>query len=87
MKRQLIIAIDGPSGVGKSTLSRRLAQKLRYVNIDTGAMYRSVALAAYRAGIAMDDAEALEQLCAHLEIRFVRKDGLEKSSTGWRGCV
>lgn len=78
MKQQFIIAIDGPSGVGKSTLSRRLAQKLRYVNIDTGAMYRSVALAAHNAGIAMDDGEALGQLCTNLEIRFIRKDGMEK---------
>jgi len=78
LKQRLIIAIDGPSGVGKSTLSRRLAQKLRYVNIDTGAMYRSVALAAQQAGIATDDGKALEQLCARLEIRFVRQEGLEK---------
>ena len=78
MKRPLIIAIDGPSGVGKSTLSRRLAEKLGYVNIDTGAMYRSVALAAYRAGIATDDEKALDQLCARLDIRFVRQDGLER---------
>ncbi|MDK2848482.1 MAG: CMP/dCMP kinase [Desulfuromonadales bacterium] len=78
MKRQLIIAIDGPSGVGKSTLSRRLAQRLQYVNIDTGAMYRSVALAARRAGIALDDPKALERLCMDLDIRFVRNNGAEK---------
>lgn len=78
MKRQLIIAIDGPSGVGKSTLSRRLAQRLQYVNIDTGAMYRSVALAARRAGIALDDPRALERLCMDLDIRFARNNGTEK---------
>lgn len=78
MKRQLIIAIDGPSGVGKSTLSRRLAHRLGYVNIDTGAMYRSVALAALRAGIAMNDAVGLEKLCADLEIGFARRDGDER---------
>ncbi|ABA89125.1 cytidylate kinase [Syntrophotalea carbinolica DSM 2380] len=78
MNRQLIIAIDGPSGVGKSTLSRRLAQQLRYVNIDTGAMYRCVALAAHRAGLAADDEKSLQALCADMEIRFVRKDGTEK---------
>jgi len=74
----LIIAIDGPSGVGKSTLSRRLAQRLQYVNIDTGAMYRSVALAARRAGIALDDPRALERLCMDLDIRFARNNGTEK---------
>lgn len=78
MKRQLIIAIDGPSGVGKSTLSRRLAQRLQYVNIDTGAMYRSVALAARRAGIALDDPKALERLCMDLDIRFAPNNGTEK---------
>jgi cytidylate kinase len=78
LKRQLIIAIDGPSGVGKSTLSRRLAQELQYVNIDTGAMYRSVALAASRACLELDDAKALEELCANMDIRFVRNDGTEK---------
>jgi len=78
LKRQLIIAIDGPSGVGKSTLSRRLAQRLQYVNIDTGAMYRSVALAARRAGIALDDPRALERLCMDLDIRFARNNGTEK---------
>lgn len=78
MKRQLIIAIDGPSGVGKSTLSRRLARELQYINIDTGAMYRSVALAAHRAGISAEDEAALERLCAQLEIGFVRRDGRER---------
>lgn len=78
MKQALIIAIDGPSGVGKSTLSRRLAKKLNYVNIDTGAMYRSVALAAHRAGIAPDDEASLSALCLQLEIRFVRQDEMER---------
>lgn len=78
MKQPLIIAIDGPSGVGKSTLSRRLAKQLKYVNIDTGAMYRSVALAAHRAGIAMDDEAALAGLCKDLQISFVRQDDTER---------
>lgn len=78
LKRQFIIAIDGPSGVGKSTLSRRLAEKLGYINIDTGAMYRSVALAAHRSGIATDDGDALGVLCARLDICFVRQNGSEK---------
>jgi cytidylate kinase len=78
LKQPLIIAIDGPSGVGKSTLSRRLAKQLKYVNIDTGAMYRSVALAAHRAGIAMDDEAALAGLCKDLQISFVRQDDTER---------
>ncbi len=78
MKRELIIAIDGPSGSGKSTLSRRLAAALDYTNIDTGAMYRSVGLAAHRAGIDTGDDRALNTLCAGLSIEFVRKDEEEQ---------
>ncbi|SDE44661.1 cytidylate kinase [Desulfuromonas thiophila] len=74
----MIIAIDGPSGSGKSTLSQRLAQALDFVHIDTGAMYRSVALAAQHAGIAPDDHERLGQLCRQLQIRFARCDGQER---------
>lgn len=73
----LIIAIDGPSGAGKSTLSKALARELGYINIDTGAMYRSVALLAGRKGIALDDAPALQRLCAGLELEF-RRDGEEE---------
>ncbi|RME33872.1 MAG: (d)CMP kinase, partial [Deltaproteobacteria bacterium] len=68
--KKLIIAIDGPSGAGKSTVSRLLAERLGYLNIDTGAMYRSVALAAHRGGIPPGDGEALEQLCARLDLRL-----------------
>lgn len=74
---RLIIAIDGPSGAGKSTLSKALAEELGYVNIDTGAMYRSVALLASRQGIALDDAAALKQLCEGLSIEF-RRHGVEE---------
>jgi len=66
-----IIAIDGPSGAGKSTLSKLVAKRLGFVNIDTGAMYRCVALASACAGIEVDDAPALAALCRQLEIRFV----------------
>lgn len=68
----LIIAIDGPSGAGKSTLTRLLAGRLGYIHIDTGAMFRAVALAAMRAGIAVDDGEALSLLCRALTISFAR---------------
>lgn len=77
-QRELIIAIDGPSGAGKSTLSKLLARRLGYVNIDTGAMYRSVALAARRRGIDPADAAALAALCQGLRIEFLRHDGRER---------
>lgn len=73
MNHELIIAIDGPSGAGKSTLSRLLAQALGYVHLDTGAMYRAVALAAERQGVDPTDEEALGRLCRAVEIRFVRE--------------
>jgi CMP/dCMP kinase len=71
-ERELIIAIDGPSGVGKSTLSKRLAGALDYVNLDTGAMYRAVALAAQRRGIDPGDGPSLAALCQGLRIEFLR---------------
>jgi cytidylate kinase len=57
-----IVAIDGPAGAGKSTVARQLARRLGFAIIDTGAIYRSVALAARRAGIEWDDDEGLRKL-------------------------
>jgi cytidylate kinase len=76
--KNLIIAIDGPSGVGKSTLSKILSLDLGYINLDTGAMYRAVALAATRRGIDATDHEALRQLCDEIIIEFVRNKGEER---------
>ena len=59
----LVIAIDGPSGAGKSTAGRALAERIGYTYIDTGAMYRALALKATRAGVALDSEEALATLC------------------------
>lgn len=53
------IAIDGPSGAGKSTIADLVAEKLSYVHLDTGAMYRSVAYAAIKSGLSFDDEEAI----------------------------
>ena len=71
----LVIAIDGPSGAGKSTLTRLLAQRLGYIHIDTGAMYRTLALAVSRSGLPLDDEAAVAALCGGIEIRFRRDDG------------
>lgn len=66
----MIIAIDGPAGAGKSTIARSLARRLGVTYIDTGAMYRAIALWALRAGIPLDDMHKLEQLAREAHIRF-----------------
>jgi cytidylate kinase len=66
--KKLIVAIDGPSGAGKSSVTRALADRLGYLHIDTGAMFRVVALQAKRGGINPGDDTALAKLCAGLEI-------------------
>jgi len=68
--RPFIVAIDGPAGAGKSTASRRLAARLGFALVDTGAIYRAVALAATRAGVALDDDAALARVLPGLRIRF-----------------
>ena len=59
MSKPLVVAIDGPAGAGKSTIARRVASKLGFIYIDTGAMYRAVALWAIRAGVDLDDMQKL----------------------------
>jgi cytidylate kinase len=66
-----IIAIDGPSGVGKSTTSRMVARELGIPHIDTGAMYRALALAAIREGIDTHDESKLEELANRTHIDFI----------------
>jgi CMP/dCMP kinase len=73
--KKLIIAIDGPVGSGKSTLARRVAEMMGYVYIDTGAMYRAVALKALRRGISLDAADELESLAAATRIDLRAQDG------------
>jgi CMP/dCMP kinase len=72
--KPLIVAIDGPSGVGKSTTSRRVAQALNIPHIDTGAMYRAIGLAALRDEIDTHDERALEELARRVKIEFVPGD-------------
>jgi CMP/dCMP kinase len=70
--RKLIIAIDGPVGSGKSTVARRVAESLGYSYLDSGAMYRALALAALRAGVSLADPAALERLTELTRIDFER---------------
>jgi cytidylate kinase len=66
----VIVAIDGPAGAGKSTIARSVARKLGFTYIDTGAMFRAVALWAMRAKVDLDDLHKLEQLAREARIEF-----------------
>jgi len=74
-EKRLIIAIDGPSGAGKSTAAMGLARRLDYVYVDTGAMYRAVALMAKARGVLPIDENALARLASALHISFFTKEG------------
>lgn len=91
--RRPVVAIDGPAGAGKSTVTRRVADALGYVLLDTGALYRCVGLAASRSGVALDDDDAVgalaHQLAERRAVSFsgpasqqtVRLDGQDVSDT------
>jgi len=70
-RSRIVIAIDGPAGSGKSTLAARLARRYGYINIETGAMYRALALQAIVRGVSLDNGEALAALArqSRLELR------------------
>lgn len=70
-RKKIIIAIDGPAGSGKSTLAGLLARKYNYINIETGAMYRALALKAIQSGVSQDDGAALARLAAQSKIELV----------------
>jgi cytidylate kinase len=69
-RKRVVVAIDGPAGAGKSTIARGLAERLGFTYIDTGAMYRAVALWALRQGVDWGDMRRLEQLAAAAEIEL-----------------
>ncbi len=71
--KKILITIDGPSAAGKTTISRLLAERLGYRYIDTGALYRGIALAVRSAKIDPDDEASVEAVCRKLKLHFVRR--------------
>ncbi len=79
MTAKLVIAIDGPAGAGKSSVARGVAERLGYVYIDTGAMYRAAAYLAMEAGLDVpEDTEAIATLTGHMQVEFRPIDGVQR---------
>ncbi|MFL6350851.1 MAG: (d)CMP kinase [Bryobacteraceae bacterium] len=74
-EKRVIVAIDGPAGAGKSTIARRIAEKLGFVYINTGAIYRALALWAIRLGVDLHDMHRLEQLAKEAKIELIANNG------------
>ncbi len=73
--KKFSIAIDGPAGAGKSTVAKELAKRLGYIYVDTGAMYRAMALHFIRNGIAEDDFAAMEAACDTADVTITHNNG------------
>lgn len=69
------IAIDGPAGAGKSTIARKIAKKLGYIYVDTGAMYRAMALYFIRAGVSAGDTASIDTGCENADISIEYRNG------------
>jgi cytidylate kinase len=82
--KKLIIAIDGPAGSGKSTVSRLIAKRLGIMYLDTGAMYRAAALQAQKMGIDFADGPGLFKMCLELDLRFIPEGENQKILMGNR---
>jgi cytidylate kinase len=76
--RKPIVAIDGPAGSGKSTVAKIVAERLGYTYIDTGAMYRAVAVKSIEAGIPIEDSDRIVELAGRLDIRFAQVEGTRR---------
>ena len=73
MNRRISVAIDGPAGAGKSSISKVVAKKLGYLYIDTGAMYRGITWALLNAGISIDDVDAVEAALSKIQLELMEQ--------------
>lgn len=71
------IAVDGPAGAGKSTIAKLVAKKMNLIYVDTGAMYRAMALYFIKQGVNIDDAEAVAEACMDADITIKYEDGMQ----------
>jgi cytidylate kinase len=76
--RKPIVAIDGPAGAGKSTVAKEVAERLGYLYIDTGAMYRAIAWKVIQAGVAISDRKAVVALALKTEVSLENTDGEQR---------
>ncbi len=72
------IAIDGPAGAGKSTIAKKAAKKLDFIYVDTGAMYRAIALYFIRNGVAVDDEKTISEKCSDINVSIDYADGVQQ---------
>lgn len=80
----MTIAIDGPAAAGKSTVAKRVAEKLSYIYVDTGAMYRALTWKALHEGVSLEDEEKLEQLLKDNELKLVQSEEGQRVIMGGR---
>ena len=78
MKNRFSIAIDGPAGAGKSTIAKNLSKELGVIYVDTGAMYRAMALYLIREGVSAEDIAAISEKCASADISIDFEDGVQQ---------
>ena len=78
MKNKFAIAIDGPAGAGKSTIAKNLSKELGVIYVDTGAMYRAMALYMIRENVAADDTDGIAKKCTSADISIDFIDGLQQ---------
>ena len=87
--KRISIAVDGPAGAGKSSISKVVAKKLGYLYIDTGAMYRAVTLAVLRAGVNPADTDAVSHILSNLKMEnpHLAFSLRAPSTSGWHGAT